>query len=143
MELHHLHPNRRILSGGKSEILALWRAKIRLFCNPLKAFVPTPNNPFQRTAATKGITHTTFREKSCATKPLVSLDSSCQGSAAAFGKPPCQRERCPHWIPLPTGRCSPLLDDPEPKGIPIPSGHLDVFSAGRSQIAYSQFPTMH
>lgn len=42
---------------GKFQILALWRAKIRLFCSPLKAFVPPPNNPFQQTAAAKGITH--------------------------------------------------------------------------------------
>ena len=42
------------------------------------------------------------------------LDSTCQGSAAAFGNHR-QGYSVPLWIPLPTGISSPLLDDPEPK----------------------------
>ncbi len=42
---------------GKFQILALWRAKIRLFCSRWKGCVLQGNTPFPASTAAKGITH--------------------------------------------------------------------------------------
>ena len=50
-------PEQANFTPGQILNFSAWRAKIRLFCIPLKVPVPAPNNPFQRTAVAKGITH--------------------------------------------------------------------------------------
>ena len=48
--------------------------------------VPPGDSTFPASAPTKGITHYTLHAKLCATKPLVSLDSSCFTGAEPLGK---------------------------------------------------------
>ena len=60
----------------------------------------------------------TLQARSCATKPPVSLDSSCQGSAAAFGNH-CQGNAVPFGFPSQQGALAPI-GDVRAKGIAIP-----------------------
>ena len=58
------------------------------------------SHPFPASASAKGITHETLPAKSCATKPLVSLDSSGQqGTRAPVGSPRA-KGRLPFEIPV-------------------------------------------
>ena len=78
-----LFPVRRFL---KSPVFS-WHLPAKPACPHAagKALSRRGDSTFPAPAPTKGITHYTLQAKLCATKPLVSLDSSCFTGAEPLG----------------------------------------------------------
>lgn len=67
---------------------------LKIVCQLLSAHTADGEaSPFPASAGSKGITHTTFQGKSCATKPPVSLDSSSQRETLSPLNTPDKRKR--------------------------------------------------